>query len=423
MATEVAVVGLLTIAVLVAIAVRLVRVPYTVALVLTGLVLGAVRPVAPGIEALFAIHLSPDVLFAILLPGLLYEAAFHITLRDLRRNGRLILLLAVPGVLLTAAVIAGLSWGGLALLGTSLPLLAALLFGALISATDPIAVLALLDELDVSRRLRVVMEGESLVNDGVAVVAFAAVAGLIGIGIHGGNGREAVDVAWVVRLLLWEVGAGLAIGVALGAIQSFVTSRLDEHLIEIAMTTVVAFGSYLVADALHASGVLAVVAAGLTSGNYGGRLGMSPRTRVAVNSLWEYVTFVANSLVFLLIGLEIDLIRLGGRFHLVLVAWLAVLLARAVAIWGLTPLLSRSRERVGARWKPMLWWGGLHGALSMALALSLPRTFEHRELIVDLTFGTVLLCILVQGLSVKALVRRLGLSRGADPAREPEAQE
>ncbi len=422
MAAEISVIGLLMIAVIVAIAVRLVRVPYTVALVLTGLALGAVRPVVPGIEALFAVHLSPEVLFAILLPGLLYEAAFHISLRDLRRNWRVILLLAAPGVALASAVTAGLSWAGLAVFGVSLPLLAALLFGALISATDPISVLALLKELGVSRRLRVVMEGESLVNDGVAVVMFAAIAGLLAIGMHGGDGHESVDAAWVVRLLLWEVGAGLAIGVALGAAQSFVTSRLDEHLIEIAMTTVVAFGSYLLADGLHASGVLAVVAAGVTSGNYGGRHGMSPTTRVAVTSLWEYVTFVANSLVFLLIGLEVDLVRVGGRVHLVLVAWLAVLAARAVAIWGLTPLLGRSREKVSARWKPLLWWGGLHGALSMALALSLPRTFEHRDLILDLTFGTVLLSILVQGLTVKPLLRRLGLGRSAPGLREYELQ-
>jgi monovalent cation:H+ antiporter, CPA1 family len=413
MQAETALMGLLVIAVAVAIVVRRFRLPYTVALVVAGLVLGAMRPMVPSLEALYGIRLSPDVLFAILLPGLLYEAAFHISLKDLRRNWRTIGLLAVPGVILSAAVTGLIVWGGAAAFGLTLPLLAALLFGALISATDPISVLAMLKELGVGRRLRMAMEGESLLNDGLAVVMFGVLAGLLGLGAHG---EGHVDAAWVTRLLLWEVGVGVLIGVGLGAVQSFVTSRVDDHLVELTMTTVVAFGSYLVADGVHASGVIAVVAAGLCSGNYGGRLGMSPTTRVAVVSMWEYVTFVANSVVFLLIGLEIDLVQLASRAHLILGAWLAVLVARAVAIWALVPLLKRSTEKVPSSWKPVLWWGGLHGALSMVLALSLPETFPHRALIVDLTFGTVLLCILVQGFSIQPLLKRLGLSH-VDPTR------
>lgn len=414
MAAGTALIGLLVVAVVVAIAVRRVRFPYTVALVAAGLVLGAIRPAIPGLEVLFTIRLGPEVLFALLLPGLLYEAAFHISLTDLLRNGRTIGLLAVPGVVVSAAVTGLLIWGEVRLFGLAMPLLVALLFGTLICATDPIAVLAMLKDLGVSRRLRIAMEGESLLNDGLAVVLFAAVAGLIGIGGHGHVAE--VDAAWISRLLLWEVGVGILVGVGLGAVQSFVTSRVDDHLVEITMTTLVAFGSYLLADYIHASGVLAVVAAGLCSGNYGGRVGMSPTTRVAVVSLWEYVTFVANSVVFLLIGLEIDLVRLASRAHLVIGAWLVVLAARAVAVWGLSPLLRATTESLPARWKPVVWWGGLHGALSMVLALSLPREFVHRELIVDMTFGTVLLCLLVQGLSLKPLMRRLGMG-GTDRSR------
>lgn len=408
-----AILALLVVAVTVAIVVRRVKLPYTVALVATGVALGAVRPLVPGLDVLFGIRLGPELLFAVLLPGLLYEAAFHISLSDLLRKWRTIALLAVPGVLLSSAITGLGVWAGLGAVGLSTPLLVTLLFGALICATDPISVLAMLKELGVSRRLRIAMEGESLLNDGLAVVVFAAVAGLLGLG-HGGH--EQVDATWIARLLLWEVGCGIAVGVGLGAVQSFVTSRVDDHLVEITMTTLVAFGSYLVADHLHASGVLAVVAAGLCSGNYGGRFGMSPTTRVAVVSLWEFVTFVANSMVFLLIGLEVDLVRLAGRAHLVLGAWVVVLAARAVAIWGLAPLLSRSREKLPPAWKPVLWWGGLHGALSMVLALSLPTGYVHRELLIDLTFGTVLLCILVQGLTLKPLLKRLGIG-GMDPDR------
>lgn len=412
MTAEIALIGLLVVAVGVALVAKRLKVPFTIALVVTGLTLGAIRPVMPGLDGLFAIHLTPEILFAVLLPGLLYEAAFHITIRDVARVWRAIGLLAVGGVAVAALVVGLLTWGGLSLFGAGVPFLAALLFGALICATDPISVLALLKELGVARRLRMVMEGESLVNDGIAVVMFAAIAGVLGVGHHGAG--ETVDAAWILRLLLWEIGVGILVGTTLGAIQSFITSQVDDHLVEITMTVVVAFGSYLAADSLHASGVIAVVSAGILSGNYGGRYGMSPTTRVAVVSLWEVVTFLANSVVFLLIGLETDLVRLAGRAHLIVLAWLAVVVARAVAVWGLAPLLRWSRERLEPKWKTVVWWGGLHGALSMVLALSLPHDFVHRELIVDLTFGTVLLSILVQGLTIKPLLRRLGLGSDGD---------
>lgn len=408
MAVEIGFVGLLVVSAVVAMVVRRLRLPYTIALVLAGLLLGVLRPEGEQWEAFFSIHLEPEVLFAIFLPALLYEAAFHVDLSDLSANWRTIALLAVPGVLLGAGVCGVATWAGLEAADVALPLIAALMFGALICATDPIAVIAMLGDLGVSKRLRTLLEGESLFNDGTAVVVFGAVAALAGAVHHGG---EHVGAAWIARLFLWEVGIGFVIGLSIGIAHFWLTSRIDDHLIEITLTTVAAFGSYLVAHSLHASGVIAVVTAGLMAGNYGKRHGMSPSTRVSLISFWEYVTFVANSLVFLLIGLEIDLERLWDHAWIILLAWGATILGRAVTIALAVPLLRRTRERLPSKWTFVIWWGGLHGALSMVLAMSLPTDYVHRGLLIDLTFGTVLLSILVQGLTIGPLVRRLKLSR------------
>jgi CPA1 family monovalent cation:H+ antiporter len=406
MAVEIAFFGLLLVAAVVAMVVRRLRLPYTIALVLAGLLLGLLRPEGPEWEPFFSIHLDPEVLFAIFLPALLYEASLHIDLSELADNWKTITLLAVPGVLLGAGVCGVVTWLGLSS-AEPLPLIAALMFGALICATDPIAVIAMLGELGVSKRLRVLLEGESLFNDGTAVVVFGAVAALAGVTHHG---SDQIDAIWIARLFLWEVGLGFLIGLAIGVIHFWLTSRIDDHLIETTLTTIAAFGTFLVAHWLHASGVIAVVTAGLIAGNYGKRHGMSPSTRVSLMSFWEYVTFVANSIVFLLIGMEIDLERLWGHAGVIALAWLATVLGRAVTMAIAMPILSRSKERLPLKWSAVIWWGGLHGALSMVLAMSLPTTYEHRALLIDLAFGTVLLSIMIQGLTVGPLVRWLGLS-------------
>ncbi len=264
----------------------------------------------------------------------------------------------------------------------------------------------MLGELGVSKRLRLLLEGESLFNDGTAVVVFTAVAALAGATAHG---TEHVDALWIARLFFWEVGVGFVIGLAIGVAHYWLTSRVDDHLIEITLTTIAAFGSYLVAHSLHASGVIAVVTAGLMAGNFGHRLGMSPSTRVSLITFWEYVTFVANSLVFLLIGLEIDLARLWDHALVIVIAFGATLLGRGVTLGIAIPLISKTREKLPKKWAPLIWWGGLHGALSMVLAMSLPADYVHRGLIIDLAFGTVLLSILGQGLTLGALVKLLKL--------------
>jgi Na+:H+ antiporter len=392
--TETLIIELLLVASLVAIAVRRLRVPYTVALVVVGLALTTVQPVE--------FELTSELVLALLVPPLVFEAAFHLRFSELRRNLPTIALLAIPGVIIGTAIVAGLVSAL-----TPLTLSAALVFGALIAATDPVSVVALFRVLGVPKRLAVLMEGESLFNDGTAIVLFnlLLVAAITGKWSPVGGIVEFGRVA----------AGGIALGLGLGWLTSRVIARIDDYLIETALTAVLAFGSYLVAERLHISGVLAVVAAGLTCGNLGPR-GMSPTTRIVLFNFWEFVAFLANSLVFLLIGLQIYVPDMVGAWKPVLAAILAVLLARAIVTYSLGWLANRFVEPIPFPWVHVLNWGGLRGAISLALALSLPAAMgPDRTLIQVMAFGVVLFTLLVQGTTMKPLLRRLGISE-RDPA-------
>lgn len=401
---------LLVAATAVAMIVQRLKMPYTVALVLAGLALGYLTDAYPTI-GLAQMRLTPDLLFTVFLPILLFEAAFHLSWRKFRENIRAILLLAVPGVAASIGIAGALAWIFEPWAAVDLPLAVAFLFVAMLAATDPVSVIALFKELGVPKRLAVLMEGESLLNDGVAVVAFMAIAAALGIHMPG----EAVTAGWVAQFFLWEVGLGVVIGIVVGLVVSYLTTLIDDHLVEIMLTTLAAFGSYLIASALHSSGVLAVVAAGMACGNVGARYGMTPTNRIAVESFWEYAVFAANSLVFLLLGKEIELARLVSRAAPILIAWGALSLARAIVIYSVAALLKRTRERIPPRWPTVLFWGGLRGSLSMVLALSLPAEFAQRDLLVDLVFGVVLVSILVQGLTMSGVLRWAGaIASGAE---------
>src|SRR6185437_11962172 len=380
------------------IAIRL-RIPYTVALVIGGLVLGAL----PFSAVEFAYQsaqrsswLSPDVILIFFLPALLFEGSLKINLSQLRRN------LLPIGALATLGVIAA-TWltGYLVYLGIGLPLLIAFLFGAIISATDPIAVLSIAKEMTVPRRLALLLEGESLFNDGTAVVLFQILLAAVLAGrLHVVSG---------ISDFIGSVAIGAAIGFALGYIASKITSRIDDAQVEITLTTIVAYSSYLLANHFHASGVIATVTAGLAVGNWG-TVGMSPRTRVALWSFWEYASFVMNSILFLLIGMEVRISTLVREWRAVGLAIGAVLLGRVVAVYGVTSLSDLFSRKIGWRWKHLLTWGGLHGALSLALALSLGSNIPYRDQILTFTFAVVAFSMIVQRLSVKWLIRKLGLS-------------
>lgn len=400
---------LLIVASIVAMLARRLRLPYTVALVLAGLALGAVGDSLPWLD-LNAVRLTPELLFDLLLPALLFEAAFHLSWPKFRKNLRAILLLAVPGVGAAIALAGVLAYYLEPLAEAALPLMVAFLFVAMCAATDPVSVVALFKELGVPKRLAVLMEGESLLNDGVAVVAFIVLGAAMGLSEH----AEDVTPFWIGRFLVWEIIVGLGVGVAIGLIVSYVTTLVNDHLIEIMLTTIAAFGSYLCADAIHASPVLAVVAAGMATGNVGARYGLTPTNRIAVESFWEYAVFAANSMVFLLLGKEIDLARMLGHWPAILVAWGSLLAARALVVFSVERLLASTAERFPKRWSSVLVWGGLRGSLSMVLALSLPVTFEHRDLLVDLTFGVVLVSILVQGLTMSPVLKWAGATEGGE---------
>jgi CPA1 family monovalent cation:H+ antiporter len=374
------------------------RIPYTVALVMGGLFLGTVH--LPVLENLI-IHkpdwLTPDITLVVFLPALLFEGSLKLQIRQLRENALPILLLASVGVL-AATLITGFAahW----VLG--LPLLVGLVFGAVTAATDPISVLAIFQEVAVPKRLSVIVEGESLFNDGTAAVLY----GILVAGVASGS----LGIASGIQKFFIDVLGGLGVGLAMGYVFSKATQKIDDPQIEITLTTVLAYSSYLVAQSLHLSGVIATVAAGVMVGNLGARVGMSARTRVALWSFWEYFSFVMNSLVFLLIGLQVRVGTLLSAWHATLLAIGAVILGRIVSVYGLIPFSNLFSTRVPLRWQHVLVGGGIRGALSLALALSLSSTFPHREQILAVTFGVVAFTIVVQGLAIRPLLRVLGMT-------------
>ncbi len=400
MRSEVVLLFLFSVATAVALLTRRLKVPYTVALVVAGVVLGTVQVIEPP-------HLTKELLYTVFLPGLVFEAAFHIDFRKFWQNKLAIIALAVPGVAAAIAVTGLLLpplLGGLRL-AAGFSLGGALVFAALIAATDPIAVVALFRSLGAPRRLAILIEAESLLNDGTAVVFFTLILGLVSGGEYS-LGAAALDF---VRM----IGLGSLVGLGIGLVVSQLARRSDDPMIEIMLTTLAAYGSFVLAEQLHLSGIIATVAAGMLCGNYGMPSGKRPKTRFALEIFWEYVAFALNSLVFLLIGFEVRSAALLHSWREILTAYLAVVVGRAVLISLVTVALRRSREAIAWSWSAVLTWGGLRGGLSMVLALALPRAFPYRELIVTMTYGVVLLSIVIQGLSIGSLLRRLGLDQGA----------
>ncbi len=378
---------LLLIAAVVGVCARRLKVPYSVGLVVAGIGL-ALLPWSPSVT------LSRELVYTGILPPLIFEAAFELRWTALRRNLALVAVLATLGVLLSALVT------GAVMIGlVRWPLSAALLFGILIAATDPVSVLATLKEIGAHGRFALVIEAESLLNDGTAAVLFA-----IAIGFVSG---ESLTYRVVAATLWTTIGIGLLAGAIVAGIVFALLGRTDDHLLEVALTTVAAYGSFLLSEQFGGSGILATLTAGMLLGNLATRWGFfSEAGDRTVRSTWEFITFLANSLVFLLIGLAEGHEDFTGLWWTAGGAVIAMLAGRMAAVYPACALFSRGSHRVDSALQHALVWGGLRGALPLALVLSIPESFPWRHPIVVVTSAVVAFSIIVQGLTCRALLRR-----------------
>lgn len=379
---------LLLVAAVVAMLTRRLRLPYSVGLVATGMAL-ALLPLAPRIS------FTKQLIFDALLPPLIFEAAFYLRWNQLRRELPVIFTLASAGVVLSGAVTA---MGMYYLARWQWP--SAFVFGSLIAATDPVSVIATFREARVHGRLRLLIEAESLFNDGTAAVAF-------GVAVLFATGHPLTAVG-LTRTLLATVGGALGCGAVVGGIALFLTRRTEDHLVELTFTTVAAYGSFLLAEQSHFSGVFATIVAGLIIGNWGPLGALSDHGRDAVQAFWEYAAFVANSLVFLLIGMQEASQNFAAVWLPIVIAVVFVVLGRAVAVYPICLLFARSDLRVTVRHQHALVWGGLRGALALALALGLPVELTGRAEIITVSFAVVAFSVFVQGLTMPPLLRMIG---------------
>jgi len=401
---------------------RFLGLPTTIGLMVFGLLfsLGLIVAgrISPGVEAQGVALLEridfDDTLMHGMLGFLLFAGALHLDLEDLARQRGVIALLASVGLLVSTFVVGGLVWGVLGLLGISIPFVICLLFGALISPTDPIAVLAILKTISIPRSLEIKIAGESLFNDGVAVVVFMAILGVAGLsGEHGTHeGRSVAEQ--VVRLFVLETLGGGLFGLTVGAIAYRAFRSVDNYEVEILISLALVAGGYALANALHLSGPIAMVVAGLLIGNRGRRLAMSSTTRDHLDTFWKLVDHILNAVLFVLIGLEVLLLSVEVIWlEAALLAIPVVLLGRWIGVAIPVALLRRRRPFTPHAVK-VLTWSGLRGGISVALALSLSGSLGAvdrgtYEGILLMTYVVVGFSILVQGLSVGPFLRRLEL--------------
>jgi len=366
------------------------QIPYTLLLVIVGLGLAFVD--------VRLVNLSPQLILEIFLPPLLFEAAWNVRWRDLQKNWFPVFLFTVFGVVLSILAI-GFSLSQF----TYLTLPTALLVGASLSTTDPVSVVGLFRQLGASPKLSILMEGESLFNDGIAVVAFVLLVSLP-------FGSQLLSLSTILPPFLSFVGIGVGIGCVIGFGISFLTQRFDLPLVEQSITLVSAYATYLITEELGGSGVIGVVTVGIILGNFGSRIGMNPRTRLLVSEFWEFLAFFVNSIVFLLIGDQVKLSNLIESANVIGVCVLAVLLSRLLTIFGFSALSNAwVKSAIGYREQTVLWWGGLRGSVSIALALSVPVGLAQRQELINTVFGVVLFTLLVQGLTIQPLLERFNL--------------
>jgi CPA1 family monovalent cation:H+ antiporter len=391
-------IGLLLLACLVAIVSKMVtHLPYTIFLTLVGLLIG-VLGIGPEIEKTgFGYHL----IFFVFLPPLLFQGAFHMNLNSLLEQFWPIVCLAVPGVIVSTLLVGGLvGW-----LGGISSMMVAILFGALISPTDPVSVLSLFKEVGAPKDLKTIVEGESLFNDATGVVLFTILLKALLSGQEFGFGQAAYEFVKV------SVG-GLLLGAVLGWIVFKIMRYIEDHLLENALCLVLAYGSFWLAEVMHLSGVIGTVMAGLMIGNYGRRLSMSVKTTNTVEIFFESIGFLINSLLFVLIGLELREVPANIMWMTVFVAIAAMLIARAAVSYSFYWLLNQVGTKRPKRWNHILFWGGLRGSIPIALLLNLPNEgllVTWRPVLLLAGFGCVFFSLVVQGITMKPLMLKLGI--------------
>ena len=410
---------LLIVTLIVALLSRLMRIPYTLLLVIIGFLVGIVGL----LSFLPHEHLDPNVVLYIFIPALLFEGAWNADLDRLEAEWLPIILLVIPGVVLSILVVA------VALhVGIGLEWLLALLVGTIVAPTDPVAVIALFQQLGVPDRLRILVEGESIFNDGTGGAAYELVLAVLlptlGLAeVAGEPSFQNAPALGIMAEVLWLIFGGFLLGLGVGWLVSHLLRRIDDRLVVITITIAVAYGMYVLGTALSTSGLLAVVGAGLVMGSYGRKHAMSPRTIEAADDVWEFINYLANSLLFLLLGFELALTNLVQSFPGIFFGVLGVLIGRVLMIYVFIPLqdvlarwwahrtLTRSPRLTRPRpippaWRPVMVLSGLRGALSLALVLSLPETLAQRNLLTDIVYGVILVTLLGQGLTLRVLLPR-----------------
>ena len=373
---------------MVAIIVRRLKIPYTAGLVVAGVFI-AFLPIG------FSVPFSKELVFDVLLPPLIFEAALYIDWKELRKDLLVIVTYATVGVVLSAGVTAafmhyaaGWAWQ------------AAILFGVLIAATDPVSIIATFKEAKVKGRLRLLVEAESLFNDSTAAVAFVLVLAFamdepLGIGTS------------IWKLLSSGIG-GIVCGLFVGGVILLIIGRTRDHLVELSMTTLAAFGSFWLAEHFHLSGILATTTAGLMVGNLTAFGPITEKGERSIEHFWEFAAFVVNSVIFIILGINLASQDFAKASIPIVVAIVAVVVGRAVAVYPCSALFAGSSLKVDGKLQHVLFWGGLRGALALALALGIPESLPFRQEILTVTFGVVAFSVFVQGLTITPLLRRLG---------------
>ncbi|MGE4619184.1 MAG: cation:proton antiporter [Planctomycetota bacterium] len=402
-------------AMVVALITRKLRIPYTVGLVVAGAAVGFLRHQGALPSGAGHFELTQDFILLILLPPLLFDGAMNTPFKKLRENSGLISTMALLGtfgcILITSAAIksaTGWSWD------------LSLLLGAMVSPTDPVSVLAIFREQGVQKKLSTIVEGESLFNDGLVVVLYV----LLLRGLE--NGWDGISLGSGILTFIQMIGIGALVGLSLGAFVNWLMERIEEHLVEVLLSILLAYGSYLLAEHFHASGVIAVVFAGLMVGNVGRQTSMTPTAILSLGLTWEVIAFIANSLAFIALGFAVDPVIVMENYKLVLLVWIASTAARALmtyAIGGTDQALRKSYPR---SWLHVIHWGGLKGTVPVALALGvaestyLSETAPRMQAVVA---GVVMLSMLIQGTTIKPLLSRLKIIQPREGRRRWERQQ